>query len=157
MSKSDKLNCILKWCVLWRMSALLHDSGFSMIQDQTDFYFWHKRSAYQSVCIQAVDWHEDSGPLLARACGVPAIGVRAVDCWQWRSGHYFHNSFFFPFIHFPPPFFFSPPLRPFLIEGVLGSKNLFSKSCLERPKPKDKHLSAILGPPGGHFGFLRFS
>ena len=38
-------------------------------------------------------------------------------------------------------FFFSPrifsrfPLsRPFLIEGVLGSKNLFSESCLERPK-----------------------
>ena len=37
--------------------------------------------------------------LLARACGVPAVGVRAVDCWQWRSGHYFHPSFllFFPF------------------------------------------------------------
>ena len=34
------------------------------------------------------------------------------------------------------PFFFSPfpPSRPFLIGGVLGSKNLFSKSCLERPK-----------------------
>ena len=31
------------------------------------------------------------------------------------------------------PFFFSPS-RPFLIEGVVGSKNLFSKSCLERPK-----------------------
>ena len=34
---------------------------------------------------------------------------------------------------FPPVFFFSPS-RPFLIEGVLGSKNLFSESCLERPK-----------------------
>ena len=34
-------------------------------------------------------------------------------------------------------FFFSPRFslsRPFLIEGVLGSKNLFSESCLERPK-----------------------
>ena len=35
-------------------------------------------------------------------------------------------------------FFFSPvffsPSRPFLIEGVLGSKNLFSESCLECPK-----------------------
>ena len=29
--------------------------------------------------------------------------------------------------------FFSPS-QPFLIEGVLGSKNLFSKSCLEYPK-----------------------
>ena len=37
--------------------------------------------------------------------------------------------FFFPF--FPPVF---SPSRPFLIEGVLGSKNLFSESCLERPK-----------------------
>ena len=36
---------------------------------------------------------------LARACGVSAVGVRAVDCWQRRSGHYFHPYFF------PPPFF----------------------------------------------------
>ena len=35
------------------------------------------------------------------------------------------------FLFFPP--FFSPS-RPFLIEGVLGSKNLFRESCLERPK-----------------------
>ena len=81
--------------------------------------------------------------LLAQACGVPAVGVLAVNCWQWRSGHYFHPSllfffspgFFFPF--FSPPFFFSrffSSLRPFLIEVVLESKNLFSESCLERPK-----------------------
>ena len=47
-------------------------------------------------------------------------------------------------------------LRPFLIEGVLGSKNLFSESCLERPKIQGQTPfqtpSAILGPPGGHFG-----
>ena len=60
-------------------------------------------------------------PELARACGVPAVGVRAVDCWQWRSGHYFHQSFpFFPVFFL---FCFSPS-RPFLIEGVLESKNL---------------------------------
>ena len=64
--------------------------------------------------------------ILARALGVPVVGVRAVDCWQQRSGHYFHQSFpFFPLF---------PQSRPFLIEGVLGSKNLFSESCLERPK-----------------------
>ena len=35
--------------------------------------------------------------LLARACGGWAVCVRAVDCWQWRSGHYNHQSFpFFP-------------------------------------------------------------
>ena len=50
--------------------------------------------------------------LLAWACGVPAVGVRAVDCWQWRSGHYFHPSFLFFFPFFFPPFFsrFSPPV-----------------------------------------------
>ena len=59
---------------------------------------------------------------------------RAVDCWQWRSCHYFHPYFLFLFFPvFSPPFFFSPS-RPFLIEGVLGSKNLFSKSWRERPK-----------------------
>ena len=41
-------------------------------------------------------------------------------------------SLFSPFF-FLPVFLF-PPSRPFLIEGVLGSKNLFSESCLERPK-----------------------
>ena len=30
-------------------------------------------------------------------------------------------------------FFFHSPSRPFLIEGVLGSKNLFSESCLKWP------------------------
>ena len=38
-----------------------------------------------------------------------------------------NNIFFFFFL------FFSP-LSTFLIEGVLGSKNLFSESCLDRPK-----------------------
>ena len=42
-----------------------------------------------------------------------------LTCWQCRSGHYFHQSFFI---------FFSPSSL-FLIEGVLGSKNLFSESC----------------------------
>ena len=66
-------------------------------------------------------WYGKS-ELLARACG-----FRAVDCWQWRSGHY--NLKFFPSI-----FFRFPPSLPFFIEGVLGSKNLFSESCLECPK-----------------------
>ena len=37
------------------------------------------------------------------------------------SGHYFHY------------YFLSSPSSPFLIEGVLGSKNLFSESCLKWP------------------------
>ena len=72
----------------------------------------------------------DTKLVLAQAGGVPAVGVRAVDCWQWRTGHYFHPYFLFLFSRFSR---FSPS-RPFLIEGVLGSKNLFSKSCLKHPK-----------------------
>ena len=63
------------------------------------------------TCIDSVFVSE----LLARACGVPAAGVWAVDCWQWHIGHYFHQSF-------PPPplqFFPFPPSRPFFIDGVL--------------------------------------
>ena len=77
---------------------------------------------------------------LARACGVPVVVIRAVDCWQWRSCHYFHQSFL------PPPFY-SPifsafsPLRPFLIEGVLGSKTYLAKVGLSAQKPRNMHLS----------------
>ena len=51
------------------------------------------------------------------------------------SGHYFHHYFlFFPvFFFFFSRFFFSPPSSPFLIEGVLGSKNLFSESDSKCP------------------------
>ena len=42
------------------------------------------------------------------------------------------------FFSFFSPFFFSPS-RPFLIEGVLGSKNLFSESWSQ--KPMGRHFS----------------
>ena len=54
------------------------------------------------------------------------------------SGHYFHQFFLFLFFPFPPPF---SPLRPFLIEGVLGSKNLFCKNLWKGPKARGRHLS----------------
>ena len=63
--------------------------------------------------------------------------------------------------HFFPRFFFSPvffpvsPSQPFLIEGVLGSKNLFCESCLKWPITlcwtPFQTPSAILGAPGSHF------
>ena len=62
------------------------------------------------------------------------------------------------FFSFFSPFFFPvfPPSQPFLIDGVLGSKNLFSKSCLEHPKLGiDQTPAAICGSPGGQFGFCR--
>ena len=44
-------------------------------------------------------------------------------------------TIFISLFFFVPVFLFPfPPSRPFLIEGVLGSKNLFSKSCLECPQ-----------------------
>ena len=65
---------------------------------------------------------------------------------------YFHRYFVFFSI-------FSSPSRPFLIEGVLGSKNLFSKSGSKWPitwgYTPFLTLLAILGTPGGHFGFCR--
>ena len=66
--------------------------------------------------------------ILARAGGVPAVGVRRLTAGNDVVATIFIRLFFFF-----PPFLFSPS-RPFLIEGVLGSKNLFSESCLERPK-----------------------
>ena len=42
---------------------------------------------------------------VSQACGVPAVVVRAVDCCQWRSGHYSHQSFLFlHFLSFFHPF-----------------------------------------------------
>ena len=65
--------------------------------------------------------------VLARAVGVPV---------SRRSGGRLATTLvatinvIISLIFFP---IFSPS-RPFLIEGVLGSKNLFSESCLECPK-----------------------
>ena len=67
------------------------------------------------------------------------------------SGHYKRQPFLF--------FFFFSPSYTFLIEGVLGSKNLFSKSWWERQKRYKstpfQTLSAILGPPSCQFGILQ--
>ena len=54
----------------------------------------------------------------------------------------FISLFFFPI--FSHPFFFHPS-RPFLIEGVLGSKNLFWQKLLKTPKN-------LRVDPVGHFG-----
>ena len=77
--------------------------------------------------------------LLARACGVPAFGVRTVDCWQWRSGHYFHPSFlFFPVFSpsFSPPFFsrFFPSVATFSHRMSARIKKLILRKLLRTPK-----------------------
>ena len=59
-------------------------------------------------------------------CSRSSLGGRLATTIVDRYFH--HHFFFFHFIHFP----FSPS-RPFLIEGVLGSKNLFSESCVKWP------------------------
>ena len=71
---------------------------------------------------------------LAWACGVPSVVVLLANdvVAIIFISLFFFLSFFFLF--FPRFFFPFPPSLPFLIEGVVGSKNLFSESCLERPK-----------------------
>ena len=58
-----------------------------------------------------------------RRCSWSPLGGRLATTLVDR---YFHHYLLFPFFPFSPSW-------PFLIEGVLGSKNLFSKSWLERP------------------------
>ena len=71
------------------------------------FSFWHERVAFQ--------WS---------AFGRSTAGN---DVVATKNNILFFSFFLFSFL------FFSPS-STFLIEGVLGSKNLFSKSCLECPK-----------------------
>ena len=71
--------------------------------------------------------------ILARACGAPAVSVQAVDCWQWRSGHYNHQSFLF----------FSPRF----------SCSRIKKLILLR-MPKNLGVNTF-SDPVGHIGFCR--
>ena len=68
--------------------------------------------------------------VLARAAALQSVAVRRLT-GNDVSGPLFSPLFiFFPFFfHFFH--FFHSPSRPFLIEGVLGSKNLFGKSGLK--------------------------
>ena len=77
--------------------------------EKSIFKYWHKRLALQSVAVRRSTGNYVSGPLFSQL--------------------FFQFSIFSPFFSS----IFSPS-RPFLIEGVLGSKNLFSKSWQERPK-----------------------
>ena len=86
---------------------------------------------------------------LARACGVP-VGRRSGG----RLAMTLVATINILIFHFIPPFFRSPSL-PFLIERVLGSKNLFSKSWGSAQKPKGRHLSRPRQPFWGHFWFCR--
>ena len=75
--------------------------------------------------------------------------------WNWRERAAFQRSafgrstagndvvatIFIRLFLFFPPRFFSSPSRPFLIEGVLGSKNLFSKVAWNAQKPRGRHIS----------------
>ena len=69
--------------------------------------FWHERAAFQRSAF---------GRSTAGNDVVANISISLFSSFFSRFSHFF------------------PPSRPFLIEGVLGSKNLFSESCLERPK-----------------------
>ena len=67
------------------------------------------------LLVHSNNWHE------RRRCSRSPSGGRLATTLVDR---YFHHYFFS---------IFHSPSRPFLIEGVLGSKNLFSESCLKWP------------------------
>ena len=85
--------------------------------------------------------------VLARAVGVPvgrrSAGRQATTLVATKNVIIYFFSFFFPF------FFFS--VATFSHRRSAGIK-IFSESCSERPITS----SAILEPPGGHFGFCRW-
>ena len=95
------------------------------------FLFWHERAAFQRSAFER------------STAGNDVVATMIISLFLFLSPHFSNFS----------------PSRPFFLEGVLRSKNLFSESCLECPKTQGQTLfqipSAILGPPGGHFGFCR--
>ena len=71
-----------------------------------------------------------------KACITPPTGSggKKLNWHEWSTAGNDIVATIIISLFFFSPHFFCPPLRPFLIEGVLVSKYLFSKRCLERPK-----------------------
>ena len=94
-----------------------------------------EKSHFQHVCFHCSPMG-GVRDLFAQAGGVPAVGVRVVDCWQWCSGHYNHQSFllFFPF--FPPvfPFLFFFSVATFSLRRSARIKKLILRKLLRMPK-----------------------
>ena len=68
-------------------------SGLMLSKKSTLPCVWNTK---ETILINdGIDLHGTDLLILARARGVPAVGVWAVNCWQWCSGHYLHP--YFPF------------------------------------------------------------
>ena len=98
-----KLTCLHFYVPTFTFEQTLGDNRLNIYQKTIQI------NASQSLVMQMVNVvfpHEYLVWILAGGCGVPAVNVLAVNCWQWHSGHYFHQSFFLS----PLPFFscFSP-------------------------------------------------
>ena len=87
---------------------------------------------------------------LARVCDVLAVGVRAVNRWQWRSGHYNHQSFLFSPPFFSPSPFFS--VMTFSHRRSARIKKLIWRKLLRTPKNLGVHP---FPDPVNHFEFCR--
>ena len=93
----------------------------TLAQDASDFTVcvWVKIHYVVSIQLYTVSYLA-MHTILARACGVPvgrcSGGRLAMTLVATKND------------------IFSPPSSTFLIEGALGSKNLFSESCLKCPK-----------------------
>ena len=107
--------------------------------------FWHERAAFP----RSLFGRRHSGVVVwASSFGRRRSGGRLLAN-DVVATIFISLFFFFRFPPLFPPVLF-PPSRPFLIEGVLRSKNLFSESGQEHPKYKRKTSfqtpSTILGP-----------
>ena len=94
---------------------------------------------YASPAPTCIVWHQtliealtSEVPLQSPVGGGQKSFQRSAIGWSTAGNDVLATIIIGRFSFFPPPIF--PPSRPFLIEGVLGSKNLFSESCLECPK-----------------------
>ena len=119
-------NLLISFCQLWRMGIKSCQNKIEYLVNISNISLNQSNSA--SVGWIELQYHSFQKPThlkLARACGIPAVGVWAVNCWQWCSGQYNHQSF--------------PSLLPFPIEGVLGSKLILQKLAAA-PKNLGVHL-----------------
>ena len=100
---------IYEWKKLWYSRCWGSKYCYSGQSQLGEFYYVSRISSFSAqylrfCCGQLLNsnmdlyqrrlyYDEDLLLILARACGVPAVVVKTVDCWQWRSGHWKRHSF----------------------------------------------------------------
>ena len=114
-------------------------------------------------------------------CGDPAVVVEAIDCWQWRSGHWKQHSFLFLFFLFFFSGVYFSHRRSAQIKKLIKQKltgPLVAIFCFLSFHRRNSRIKKLIlqkviggsnnlrlhhipdpichfGSPGGHFGFSR--